>query len=55
MRRVCKNPKCAETFGARRARILCPSCRYLARWMFATGAGAVGVVYGLIQLVGALR
>jgi hypothetical protein len=61
----CANPKCREDLlpwkesgvycgwkrQARTGRWLCPSCRYLSKWAFGTGAALAGVVWFIVKLV----
>lgn len=50
----CKNPKCRDTMHAMSAHLLCPACRFLARWMFGLGAALVGALFGALKFFGAL-
>jgi hypothetical protein len=52
MASYCKNKKCKEPLNTWSGSLLCPSCRFIARWMFALGAflvGAAWTLYGLLR------
>lgn len=48
--RLCRNPHCYDFANLGTLR-LCPSCRYMARWAFASGAFLAGVVYALLTRI----
>ena len=50
MAKACVNRKCRDPLSTFSRRWLCPSCRFIARWMFALGAFAAGVVSALWHL-----
>lgn len=45
----CANRKCADWIGDNFT--LCPSCRFIARWAFGTGAFLIGAIAAIIKLV----
>jgi hypothetical protein len=47
----CQNKKCREPLSSYSRALLCPSCRFLARWMFGLGAFVVGMAWALYRLL----
>lgn len=41
----CWNSRCRDTLPLGSRAMLCPSCRYLARWMFSLGVFVAGAIY----------
>jgi hypothetical protein len=47
--KTCKNYKCGDEVAEDAWVPLCASCRFLAKWMFALGAGVVGAVWEIVR------
>jgi len=44
----CANKKCHDWIADNAT--LCPSCRFIARWMFGLGAFCVGAIVALVKV-----
>lgn len=53
MKKRCVNRKCGDEVKSNE--LLCPACRFLARWAFGAGCFLAGLAWGAIQVIEKLK